>query len=88
MKKIATAITIIILTSGFVWAGELEEAQLQMKNIKLEFQLFEARQQILKYQAKELQVKIAALKAKAKTTAKQPSRADEKGIELNPHEDE
>ena len=70
------------MLSGITWAGELEEAQLQLQNINLEFQLLQTRQQVLQYQAKELQIKIAALKAKAKTTAKQPSKADEKGVEL------
>jgi len=66
MKKVIGVIIGILLIATPLYAGELEEAQLQMKNIELEYQLLQARQQVLQYQAKELQIKIATLKAEKK----------------------
>ena len=89
MKKIMVGVIVgILMLSGFAWAGELEEAQLQYQILDLKYQLFEEKQNVLQFQAKELQQMILVLQAqaKAKTTAKQPSKADEKGVELNPHE--
>lgn len=70
MKKLLLGLlgTGLLLTTTLTYAGELEEAQLKLDNIKMEFQLLQTRQQLLQFEAKELQEKITSLQEAKKAT--------------------
>jgi len=63
VKKLFVSFCIILGLVGITYAGELEEAKLKMQNIQLEFSFMQQRQQVLQYEAKDLQQKIKKLEA-------------------------
>lgn len=68
MKTVFCLLLIILLSISApfdVYAGELEEAELRLKNVELESQLLHVGQQLLRYKAKEIQARINYLKSKA-----------------------
>ena len=75
MKKVILFLAAIMIfsVSSVAFAGELEEAKLQMQNIQLEFSYITERQKVLQFEGKALSEKIQAMEAdkkKTKTEAK------------------